>query len=59
VYKRQEVAEVAGRRVVPRGVRVLNPAFDLTPPELVTAFVTERGILHPPFPGDLLSSPRR
>jgi methylthioribose-1-phosphate isomerase len=55
----EEVAEVAGRRVVPRGVRVLNPAFDLTPPELVTAFVTERGILHPPFPGDLLSSPRR
>lgn len=29
---------------------VANPAFDVTPAELVTAFVTERGIWHPPFP---------
>jgi methylthioribose-1-phosphate isomerase len=56
----EEVAEVAGRRVVPRGVRVLNPAFDLTPPELVTAFVTERGLLRPPFPRSLVSgAPQR
>ncbi|MEM2866836.1 MAG: S-methyl-5-thioribose-1-phosphate isomerase [Candidatus Hadarchaeales archaeon] len=46
---KREVEEVAGRRVVPEGVRVLNPAFDITPPELVTAIVTEKGILRPPF----------
>jgi methylthioribose-1-phosphate isomerase len=28
---------------------VFNPAFDVTPAALVTGYVTERGILHPPF----------
>lgn len=45
----REVEEVAGRRVVPKGVRALNPAFDITPPELVSAIVTEKGILRRPF----------
>ncbi len=35
--------------VAPRGVKVLNPAFDVTPHELITAFVTEKGILRPPY----------
>jgi methylthioribose-1-phosphate isomerase len=51
----EEVVEVAGRRVAPKGVKVLNPAFDITPPELITAFVTERGLLRPPFPRKLVS----
>jgi methylthioribose-1-phosphate isomerase len=33
--------------VVPEGVRVRNPAFDMTPARLVTAIITERGIVHP------------
>jgi methylthioribose-1-phosphate isomerase len=30
-------------------VKVFNPAFDATPPELVTAYITDRGIERPPF----------
>ncbi len=40
---------VLGSRLAPEGVRALNPAFDVTPAELVTAIVTERGTLRPPF----------
>jgi len=43
----REVTHVAGRRVPPRGVAVFNPAFDLTPVELVEGFITEKGILKP------------
>lgn len=45
---REEVAHVAGRAVVPDGVPVRHPAFDVTPAALVTALVTERGVLHTP-----------
>jgi len=38
-----------GRRVAPEGARALNPAFDITPHDLVTAFVTEMGLITPPF----------
>ena len=44
-----EVAAPFGIRVVPEGSPVFNPAFDVTPAALVTGYVTERGILHPPF----------
>jgi len=42
-----EVANLAGKRIPPRGVKVFNPAFDLTPIELVTAFITEKGVIDP------------
>ncbi len=45
----EEVTQINGVRIVPQGVRVLNPAFDLTPPELISGFVTEKGVLMPPF----------
>jgi len=45
----EEVVEVRGRRVAPRGIPVANPAFDVTPPELVTAIITDRGLVKPPF----------
>ena len=38
-----------GQRIVPEGVNVFNPAFDVTPGELVSAFITERGVARPPF----------
>jgi len=44
-----EVIKISGRRIAPKGVRVLNPAFDVTPPELVTGIVTDMGILKPDF----------
>ena len=45
----EEVVKVRGKRTAPRGIPVANPAFDMTPPELVTSMITERGILSPPF----------
>ncbi|MGH9069215.1 MAG: S-methyl-5-thioribose-1-phosphate isomerase [Acidimicrobiales bacterium] len=48
-----EVAVVAGRRLVPEGVRVHNPAFDVTPAGLVTAVVTEEGVAGPVTPDGL------
>lgn len=44
-----EVRRVLGKAVAPKNVKAYNPAFDVTPHELVTAFVTEKGIFRPPF----------
>lgn len=44
-----EVRNVLGRTTAPAGVKVRNPAFDVTPHNLVTAFVTDAGLLTPPF----------
>ena len=48
-----EVTSFGGLRVAADGTAVRNPAFDVTPHTLVTAIVTERGILLPPFDGEL------
>ncbi len=45
----REVTHVGERRVVPEGVEVENPAFDVTPAALVTAIVTEQGVARPPY----------
>jgi methylthioribose-1-phosphate isomerase len=44
-----EVTKFRGAAVAPAGTVAWNPAFDVTPAELVTAFVTDEGILRPPF----------
>lgn len=44
-----EIVAPFGRRIAPRGIQVRNPAFDVTPARYITAIVTERGILVPPF----------
>jgi len=41
----REVLEVQGVRIAPRGVEALNPAFDITPPELISAVITEKGVV--------------
>jgi methylthioribose-1-phosphate isomerase len=38
-----------GERVVPQGAKARNPAFDVTPNRLISAIVTENGIVYPPF----------
>ena len=43
----REVTEGMGRKIAPDGVHVFNPAFDVTPAELVTAFITEVGLVKP------------
>jgi methylthioribose-1-phosphate isomerase len=45
----EEVVAPWGRRLAPAGVEVRNPAFDVTPHRHVSAIVTERGIIRPPF----------
>jgi methylthioribose-1-phosphate isomerase len=44
-----EIAQGLGRRTAPTDVDFYNPAFDVTPAELVTAIITERGIARPPY----------
>jgi len=45
----EEVTAPWGKRLAPEGVEVRNPAFDVTPHRYVSAIVTERGIVRPPF----------
>jgi methylthioribose-1-phosphate isomerase len=44
-----EVKVLAGHVIVPPGVAALNPAFDVTPARYVTGYVTDRGLVYPPF----------
>ncbi len=48
-----EVTHILGLPVAPEGTRVENPAFDVTPNRYITAIVTERGVVRPPFSGAL------
>jgi methylthioribose-1-phosphate isomerase len=45
--KREELAEFNGRMTVPDGVSVWNPAFDVTPADLISGIITERGVIQP------------
>ncbi|HEX6640945.1 MAG TPA: S-methyl-5-thioribose-1-phosphate isomerase [Thermoanaerobaculia bacterium] len=45
----QEVVEIHGTRVAPEGIHVRHPAFDVTPARLITAIITERGVLRAPY----------
>lgn len=44
----EELTGYAGTRWAPQGVAVFNPGFDVTPAKLITALITERGVLHHP-----------
>ncbi|MFA6665283.1 MAG: S-methyl-5-thioribose-1-phosphate isomerase [Armatimonadota bacterium] len=45
----EEVTDIDGKRIAPQGVDVMNPAFDVTPAEYISAIITEEGILRPPY----------
>jgi len=45
----EEVTEGFGRRTAPGGVKTYSPAFDVTPAKYITALITDRGVLYPPF----------
>ncbi|MCR8643668.1 S-methyl-5-thioribose-1-phosphate isomerase [Paenibacillus sp. N1-5-1-14] len=45
----EEITEGFGKRTAPLGVKVFNPAFDVTPHEYVTAIITEKGIIREPY----------
>ena len=44
----EEVTGYGGVRWAPEGIRVANPAFDVTPAALITALITERGVVRAP-----------
>jgi methylthioribose-1-phosphate isomerase len=52
----REVTHGFGRQTAPAGVRVYNPAFDVTPARLVAAIVTERGVLRPPYEASIAAA---
>src|SRR5712675_3125650 len=45
----EEVTHIAGKQMVPDGVEIENPAFDVTPAKYVTAIITEKGIARAPY----------
>jgi methylthioribose-1-phosphate isomerase len=45
----REVTHIAGQQMVPNGVEIENPAFDVTPAKYVAAIITERGIARAPY----------
>ena len=47
--KASEVTGVGDKKTAPDGVNVINPAFDVTPPELISGIITENGVVKPPY----------
>ena len=47
--KASEITGIGDKKTAPDGINVINPAFDMTPPELISGIITEKGIARPPF----------
>jgi methylthioribose-1-phosphate isomerase len=47
--KGSEVTGIGDKKTAPDGINVINPAFDMTPPELITGIITEKGVAKPPY----------
>jgi methylthioribose-1-phosphate isomerase len=47
--KGSEVTGIGDKKTAPDGIGVINPAFDMTPPELITGIITEKGVVKPPY----------
>jgi len=45
----REVSHIFGRPLAPKGIKIVNPAFDVTSQDLITAIITEKGVITPPF----------
>jgi methylthioribose-1-phosphate isomerase len=45
----KEVSHIFGRAMAPKGVKIFNPAFDVTPQDLISAIITEKGVIRPPY----------
>lgn len=49
-----EILRIGGRQFAPDGINIYNPAFDVTPNELITAFITDKDILRSPFSSKII-----
>ena len=47
--KGTEVTGIGDKKTAPEGIDVINPAFDMTPPELISGIITEKGVANPPY----------
>ena len=47
--KASEVTGIGDKKTAPDGINVINPAFDMTPPELIAGIITEKGVAESPF----------
>ena len=47
--KASEVTGIGDKKTAPDGINVINPAFDMTPPELISGIITEKGVAKPPY----------
>jgi methylthioribose-1-phosphate isomerase len=47
--KSTEVTQIGDKKTAPDGIKVINPAFDMTPPELISGIITEAGVAKPPY----------
>mgnify|MGYP000454000851 FL=1 len=47
--KGSEVTGIGDKKTAPDGIKVINPAFDMTPPELISGIITEKGVAKPPY----------
>ena len=47
--KGSEVTGIGEKKTAPDGINVINPAFDMTPPHLITGIITEKGVAKPPY----------
>ncbi|MEP0821553.1 MAG: S-methyl-5-thioribose-1-phosphate isomerase [Ignavibacterium sp.] len=59
IRSEDELVMLGSRRVAPKGTAVYSPAFDVTPGSLITAIVTERGVLRPPYESSLAAAGER
>jgi len=51
-----EITHGFGKQTAPSDIQVFNPAFDVTPSHLITSFITDRGVIAPPFRQNILSA---
>ncbi len=47
--KASEVTGIGDKKTAPDDINVINPAFDMTPPELISGIITEKGVAKPPY----------
>jgi len=46
---KEEVTKIGKKNIAPTNIKVINPSFDITPPDLITSIITEKGIISPPY----------
>lgn len=51
----EEITHIAGKQIAPDNTKVFNPAFDVTPAHLITAIITEKGIIYPKYSENIVA----